>query len=98
MPLATVMLALPEAKLAVGVKVAVRVRPVPLIALKVPPVVTMSLSAKPTGVSLNVKVIVAVSPALRVLTLLVIAKVGAKVSMLTLGVVPAAPLFVAASV
>ena len=92
------MLALPEAKLAVGVKVAVRVRPVPLMALKVPPVVTMSLSTKPTGVSLKVKVIVAVSPALRVLTLLVIARVGARVSMLMLGVVPAPPVFVAASV
>ena len=65
------MLAEPEAKLAVGVKVAVRVRPVPLIALKVPPVVTMSASTKPTGASLNVKVIVAVSPALTALALLV---------------------------
>ena len=84
--------------MAVGVNVAVRVRPVPLIALKVPPVVTMSLSIKPTGASLKVKVTAEVSPAFRVLTLLVIAKVGAKVSMLMLGVVPAPPVFVAASV
>ena len=98
MPLATVMLALPEARLAVGVKVAVRVRPVPLIAPNVPPVVTMSASTKPTGASLKVKVIVAVSPALTALALLVIANVGARVSMLMLGVVPAPPVFVAASV
>ena len=84
--------------MAVGVNVAVRVRPVPLIALKVPPVVTISLSIKPTGASLKVKVIVAVSPALTALALLVMAKVGARVSMLMLGVVPAPPLFVAASV
>jgi hypothetical protein len=92
------MLALPEARLAVGVKVAVRVRPVPLNALNVPPVVTMSASTKPTGASLNVKVTAEVSPAFRVLTLLVMVSVGAKVSMLMLGVVPAPPAFVAASV
>ena len=98
MPLATVMLALPEAKLAVGVKVAERVRPVPLIEPNVPPVVTMSASTKPTGASLKVQVTAEVSPAFRVLTLLVMVSVGAKVSMLMLGVVPAPPVFVAASV
>ena len=92
------MLALPEARLVVGVKVAVRVRPVPLIALKVPPVVTMSVSRKPMGASLNVKVMVAVSPALTALALLVMANVGATVSMLMLGVVPATPALEAASV
>ena len=83
MPLATVMLAVPEARLAVGVKVAVRVRPEPLMALSVPPVVTISASTKPTGVSLKVNVIVAVSPAVRAVALLVMARVGARVSMVT---------------
>ena len=63
-----------------------------------PPVVVMSEAVKPTGVSLKVKVIVAVSPALTALALLVMVRVGAKVSMLMLGVVPAPPVFVAASV
>ena len=67
-------------------------------ALIAPPVVVMSLAAKPVGASLKVKVMLAVSPALRALTLLVIARVGASVSMLMLGVVPAPPLLPAASV
>ena len=46
----------------------------------VPPVVVTSAAAKPVGASLKVKVMVAVSPALRALALLVIATVGAKVS------------------
>ena len=62
-----------------------------------PPVVVMSEAVKPTGVSLNVKVIVAVSPDLTALALLVIDRVGAKVSMLMLGVVPAPPVLPAAS-
>ena len=63
----------------------------------VPPVVVTSDAAKPVGASLKVKVTVAVSPALRALALLVMARVGAKVSMLMLGVVPAPPLLPAAS-
>ena len=62
-----------------------------------PPVVVMSEAVKPTGVSLNVKVMVAVPPALTALTLLVIASVGATVSMLMLGVMPAPPELPAAS-
>ena len=42
----------------------------------VPPVVVTSDAAKPVGASLKVKVMVAVSPALRALALLVIASVG----------------------
>ena len=96
------MLALPLAKLTVGVKTAVRVRPVPLIALSVPPVTVMSptdpFQAKLLpGSSENVKVMLAVSPALSVETLLVMLTLGAKVSMLIAGVEPAAPLFPRAS-
>jgi hypothetical protein len=74
------MLALPEAVPAVGVKVAVLVKPLPLMPPSVPPVVVMSASINPTGASLKVKVIVAVSPTLTAATLLVIASVGASVS------------------
>ena len=98
----TAMLAVPLAKLAVGVKTAVRVRPVPLMAPSVPPVTVMS-PAEPfhakllPGSSVNVKMMLAVSPALRVLTLEVIAKVGVSVSIDKIGVVPATPLLPAAS-
>jgi hypothetical protein len=44
--------------LAVDVKTAVRVVPLPLIGPSVPPVVVMSLSVNPVGASLKVKVIV----------------------------------------
>ena len=90
------MLALPLAKLAVGVKTAVRVRPVPVISPSTPPVTLMS-PAVPShtklmrGSSENLNVMLAVSPALSVVTLLVILTVGAKVSMLMLGVVPVLP-------
>ena len=63
-----------------------------------PPVVTTSSAEKPSGDSLNVKVIVAVSLAPSVAMLLVIARLGARVSMLMLGVVPAWPSFPIASV
>ena len=97
------MLALPEAMPAVGVKVAVRVSPLPLMAPRLPPVTTTSpevpFQAKLLpGSSLKVKVIAAVPPALTAATLLVIATVGARVSMLMLGVTPAPPLLPAASV
>ncbi len=85
MPDATVMLAVPPLVLAVGVKVAVRVRPEPLMAPSVPPETTTSpvdpsqVKVEP-GSSLKVKVIVAVSPAFSVLALLVIDSVGAVLS------------------
>ncbi len=84
-PLATVILALPELTPLVGVKMAVRVRPVPLMEPKVPPVTTTS-PALPSqakvlsGSSLNVNVIVAVSPILSVDTSLVMTSMGATVS------------------
>ena len=97
------MLALPEARLAVGVKVAVRVKPEPLMAPNVPPLTTTSPVLPfqvnvELGSSLKVKVMVAVSPILSALTLLVMASVGASVSMLMLGEVPAPPVLPAASV
>ena len=96
------MLAVPLAKLAVGVNTAVRVRPVPVMAPSVPPVTVMS-PAEPfhakllPGSSENVKVMLAVSPALSAVTLLEMLTLGAKVSMLIAGVVPVAPLLPAAS-
>ena len=100
--MAAVMLALPLARLAVGVKTAVRVRPVPLIVLNEPPVTTTSpeLPSQPKlvpGSSENVKVISAVSPAFSEFVLAVMATVGVIVSMLMLGVTPAEPLLPAAS-
>ena len=98
----TVMLGVPLAKFGVGVKTAVRVRPVPLMAPSVPPVTVMS-PAEPSqanvlpGSSENVNVMLAVSPALSVDTLLATLTVGAKVSMLIEGEVPAAPLLLAVS-
>ena len=92
----TVMLALPLAKLAVGVNTAVRVSPVPLMAPKVPPVTTKSPELPShtkllPGSSENVKVILAVAPALSAATLLVMLTVGARVSIERLGVTPALP-------
>jgi hypothetical protein len=90
------------AKLAVGVKVAVRVSPVPLIALKVPPEIvrspTVPSQAKLVpGSSENVNVMVAVSPTFSVATLDVIATVGARVSIEIDGDKPADPVFPAVS-
>ena len=81
------MLALPLAMLEVGVKTAVRVKPVPLMAPSVPPVTSTSpvlpLQTKlPPGSSENVKLMLAVSPDLSVLALEAIARVGAVVSTL----------------
>ena len=96
------MLAVPLDKLAVGVNVPVRVRPVPLIALRVPPEIVRS-PADPsqvklvTGSSENVNVMVADSPTFSVATLDVIATVGASVSMVIEGEVPAEPVLPAAS-
>ena len=96
------MLALRAARFVVGVKVAVRVRPVPLMAPSVPPVTTTSpelpSQLKPVGVSLKLKVIVAVLPAVSAATLLVIASVDARVSTARVGVVPATPALPAESV
>ncbi len=96
------MLAEPLDKLADGVKTAVRVRPVPLIALKVPleivrsPIVPFQVKLVP-GSSEKVKVMVAVSPTFSVATLDVIATVGANVSIVMEGEVPAEPVLPAAS-
>ena len=96
------MLAEPLDKLAVGVKTAVRESPVPLIAPKVPPemvrspVVPFQAKLVP-GSSENVNVMVAVSPTFSVATLDVIATVGARVSMVIDGEVPADPVLPAES-
>ena len=95
-------LAEPLAKLAVGVNVPVRVRPVPLLAPNVPPETAIS-QAVPfhtklvPGSSENVKVIVAVSPAFNAETFEVTVTVGASVSIVTEGDVPADPVLPAAS-
>ena len=96
------MLAEPLDKLAVGVNVAVLISPVPLIALKVPPVTKRS-PADPfqvklvTGSSENVNVMVAVSPTLSVDTLEVMVTLGATVSIAMEGDEPADPVLPAAS-
>ena len=97
------MLPVPLARLAVGVNTAVRVRPVPLIAPKEPPVTTRSpelpSQAKLVpGFSEKVNVMLAVSPALSAATLLAILTVGNRVSMLMLGERPALPVLPALSV
>ena len=96
------MLAEPLAKLAIGVNVPVRVRPVPLIALKVPPEMVRSpvvpFQVKLVlGSSENVKVMFAVSPTFRVAISEVILTVGASVSIVMEGEVPAEPKLPAAS-
>ena len=84
--LLTVMLALPPVKPCVGKNVAVRVRPVPLMADKVP-LTSVTSPAEPfhvkelPGSSLKVKVMSAVSPLKKVLRLLLmLTTVGAVVS------------------
>ena len=82
---ATVMLAVPLAKLAVGVKTAVRVRPVPLMAPKLPPETNTSPELPSQakllpGSSENVNVMVAVSPIFKFDFEDVTATVGAVVS------------------
>ena len=96
------MLAEPLDKLADGVKTAVRVRPVPLIALKVPPEIVRSpivpFQAKLVpGSSEKVKVMFAVSLTFSAATFEVIATVGARVSIVIEGDVPADPVLPAAS-
>ena len=48
-----------------------------------PPLVVMSAAVKPLGMSEKVKLIVAVSPTFKVLALLLIATVGARVRLMT---------------
>ena len=96
------MLAEPLSILAVGVNVPVRVRPVPLIALKVPFKIVRSpavpFQAKlVSGSSEKVNVMVAVSPTFRVGLSEVIVTVGASVSIVMDGVNPAEPVFPAVS-
>ena len=66
--------------------------------LRLPPLVAMSAAVKPLGTSEKVKLIVAVSPAFKVLALLLIARVGARVSKLIGILLPPAPELSAASV
>ena len=90
--------AVPALVLADGVKVAVRVRPEPVMAERVPPVTETSLDVNEVlGSSEKVKVMVAVSPLFNVDVLLVMAREGAWVSKVRDGVVPAPPLLPAAS-
>ena len=90
--------AVPAFVLADGVKVAVRVRPEPVMAERVPPVTETSSDVNEVlGSSEKVKVMVAVSPLFKVEALLVMARVGAWVSKVRDGVVPAPPLLPAAS-
>ena len=96
------MLARPPDTPAVGVKIAVRVLPVPLMALSVPPetstspVLPFQLKELP-GSSLKVKVMVAVCPPIRADLSLLMLSVGARVSMLTEGVTAATPALPAVS-
>ncbi len=96
------MLTEPLDKLEVGVKTAVRVSPVPLIAPRVPPemvrspVVPFQAKLEP-GSSEKVKVMFAVSPTFSAATFEVIATVGASVSIVIEGEVPADPVLPAAS-
>ena len=96
------MVALPLAKFELGLKIAERLRPVPLIAVRVPPETTKSPAAPfqiklAPGSSEKVKMMVAVSPDLSRDTSEVIATVGANVSMVIAGGKPAAPKLPAAS-
>ena len=73
--------AVPALELADGVKMAVRVRPEPVVAERVPPVTETSSDVNEVlGSSEKVKVMVAVSDVLRVDWEAVIASVGAMVS------------------
>jgi hypothetical protein len=96
------MLAEPVDKFAVGVKTAVRDKPVPLIAPKEPPETvrspTVPFQAKLfPGSSENVNVMFAVSPIFRVGKSEVMVTVGASVSIVREGDIPAEPVLPAAS-
>ena len=90
--------AVPALVFGVGVKMALRVRPEPVMAERVPPVTETSSDVNEVlGSSEKVKVMVAVSPLFKVEALLVMAREGAWVSKVRDGVVPAPPLLPAAS-
>ena len=74
-----------------AVKVAARVRPVPVMGLRVPLVVRMSASIKSVVTSVKVKVMLAVAPAFKSEADEVMVRVGARVSMLMAGDDPAPP-------
>ena len=98
-PAATVMLALPLSMSVAGVKTALRVRPLPDSAPSVPPLTTTSCSVKLVpGSSLKVKVMVALAPAFSCATSLLMARVGAVVSIVTVVAALAAPTLPAVSV
>jgi len=91
--------AVPELVFGLGVKMALRVSPVPEMVESVPPVMEMSCSLNVLpGSSEKVKLMMADSPAFKVLTSLVMETVGGRVSKERLGMVPATPLLPAASV
>ncbi len=94
-------MALPEPRLAAGVKVAVSVVLVGLamaLRVPVPRVAVTSLRSNPSGASENVKVRVAVWPVDSAAVLLLTVTVGARVSMLMAGDDPAKPGLPTASV
>lgn len=97
------MLAEPPLVLAVGVKVALRVKPLPLIAPNVPPL-TITLPVLPShanvepGSSLKANVMIAVWPTFKLDASLVIKSVGAVVSMVMLKLLDALLTLPAASV
>ena len=98
-PAATVKLAWPAARSAVGVKVAVHVSPLRLSSPRLPPVVRMSEKSKLLpGSSLKLKVMAAEVPFVTTALLLVMTSAGARVSIWTAGVLPATPALPAASV
>ena len=89
---------MPAARPFVGVKVAARVRPVPVMVLRVPLAVAISLSENPVGSFVKVKVMPATSPILTDDLEVEMITEGAEVSMVMAGVAPAPPALPAASV
>lgn len=95
----TVIFVAPELA-AFGVKIALNVLELDALAFRsdnVPPEALISLASKPIGVSLKVNVSTAVSPAARFFRSLVITTLGAAVSTVNDGELPAAPALPAAS-
>ena len=84
---------------AVGVNVAVQVRPPSLLltGLSVPLCTVMSPLAKPVTASLKVKVTKLVSPMRKAVSAMVMATVGATVSMVKLALLPPDPVLPATS-
>ena len=89
---------MPAARPFVGVKVAARVRPVPVMVLRVPLAVAISLSENPVGSFVKVKVMPATSPILTDDLEVEMITEGAEVSMVMAGDAPAAPRLPKASV